>query len=312
MDPSSVASTPFFGFEIRLLTYIRPLPAASSYRCRAIMGFPLGRPHHGSRPWISSVQEDRSLLIPSSRLCPGLFRLGQAHRCRDCRPLANCFASPTVATSAVATIATQSLLPWLPDPRRNQSDFTICSFVIHASKSATTLSRCRNMRAQAVQHLQPDRNRRNAPILGRTNPYSATRRGLLPFALRWLLSQSAPGVRRVLPSIVFTATKRCSAVIASIASASLASSCFYIRLHELRNQLHRISCACNARAQWRATTAPFITPGSTVQQYLDPVRCVNFRATSPSTSVDPGPWNNASAKSTPTRISFMVTSSTGR
>jgi len=36
MDPSSVASTPFFGFEIRLLTYIRPLPAASSYRCRAI------------------------------------------------------------------------------------------------------------------------------------------------------------------------------------------------------------------------------------------------------------------------------------
>ena len=29
MDPSSVASTPFFGFEVRLLTYIRPLIAAS-------------------------------------------------------------------------------------------------------------------------------------------------------------------------------------------------------------------------------------------------------------------------------------------
>jgi hypothetical protein len=29
MDPSSVASTPFFGDEVRLLTYIRPLTAAS-------------------------------------------------------------------------------------------------------------------------------------------------------------------------------------------------------------------------------------------------------------------------------------------
>lgn len=29
MDPSSVASTPFFGGEVRLLTYIRPLTAAS-------------------------------------------------------------------------------------------------------------------------------------------------------------------------------------------------------------------------------------------------------------------------------------------
>ena len=29
MDPSSFASTPFFGGEVRLLTYIRPLTAAS-------------------------------------------------------------------------------------------------------------------------------------------------------------------------------------------------------------------------------------------------------------------------------------------
>jgi hypothetical protein len=29
MDPSSVASIPFFGNEVRLLTYIRPLTAAS-------------------------------------------------------------------------------------------------------------------------------------------------------------------------------------------------------------------------------------------------------------------------------------------
>jgi len=29
MDPSSVASIPFFGSEVRLLTYIRPLIAAS-------------------------------------------------------------------------------------------------------------------------------------------------------------------------------------------------------------------------------------------------------------------------------------------
>ena len=29
MDPSSVASIPFFGNEVRLLTYIRPLIAAS-------------------------------------------------------------------------------------------------------------------------------------------------------------------------------------------------------------------------------------------------------------------------------------------
>jgi len=29
MDPSSVASIPFFGGEVRLLTYIRPLTAAS-------------------------------------------------------------------------------------------------------------------------------------------------------------------------------------------------------------------------------------------------------------------------------------------
>jgi hypothetical protein len=29
MDPSSFASTPFFGGEVRLLTYIRPLTTAS-------------------------------------------------------------------------------------------------------------------------------------------------------------------------------------------------------------------------------------------------------------------------------------------
>jgi hypothetical protein len=29
MDPSSVASTPFFGVEVRLLTYIRSLTTAS-------------------------------------------------------------------------------------------------------------------------------------------------------------------------------------------------------------------------------------------------------------------------------------------
>jgi len=39
MDPSSVASTPFFGGEVRLLTYIRPLTAASVWRCRAMMGY---------------------------------------------------------------------------------------------------------------------------------------------------------------------------------------------------------------------------------------------------------------------------------
>jgi len=36
MDPSPVASTPFFGDEVRLLTYIRPLTAASV---------------DGARPW---------------------------------------------------------------------------------------------------------------------------------------------------------------------------------------------------------------------------------------------------------------------
>src|SRR4029450_6664509 len=50
MDPSSVASTPFFGFEVRLLTYIRPLPAASSYRCRAIMGYSRASSQSLSRP----------------------------------------------------------------------------------------------------------------------------------------------------------------------------------------------------------------------------------------------------------------------
>ena len=50
MDPSSVASTPFFGFEVRLLPYIRPLPAASSYRCRAIMGYSRASSQSLSRP----------------------------------------------------------------------------------------------------------------------------------------------------------------------------------------------------------------------------------------------------------------------
>ena len=39
MDSSSGASTPFFGDEVRLLTYIRPLDLASIYRCRAMMGY---------------------------------------------------------------------------------------------------------------------------------------------------------------------------------------------------------------------------------------------------------------------------------
>jgi hypothetical protein len=33
MDPSSFASTPFFGGEVRLHTYIRPLTATSINRC---------------------------------------------------------------------------------------------------------------------------------------------------------------------------------------------------------------------------------------------------------------------------------------
>jgi hypothetical protein len=39
MDPSSFASTLFFGGKVRLLTYIRPLIAASIYRRRAMMGY---------------------------------------------------------------------------------------------------------------------------------------------------------------------------------------------------------------------------------------------------------------------------------
>jgi len=39
MDSSSVASTPFFGDEVRLLTYIRPLSMASVYGYRAMMGY---------------------------------------------------------------------------------------------------------------------------------------------------------------------------------------------------------------------------------------------------------------------------------
>ena len=39
MDPSSFASTPVSGREVRLLTYIRPLIAAPIHRCRASMGY---------------------------------------------------------------------------------------------------------------------------------------------------------------------------------------------------------------------------------------------------------------------------------
>jgi hypothetical protein len=39
MDPSSFASTPFFGGKVRLLTYIRPLSTASIDRHRAMMGY---------------------------------------------------------------------------------------------------------------------------------------------------------------------------------------------------------------------------------------------------------------------------------
>ena len=39
MDPSSFASTPFFGGKVRLLTYIRPLITASIDRRRAMMGY---------------------------------------------------------------------------------------------------------------------------------------------------------------------------------------------------------------------------------------------------------------------------------
>jgi hypothetical protein len=38
--PPRFASTPLFGDEVRLLTYIRPLIAASVYRSRAMMGYP--------------------------------------------------------------------------------------------------------------------------------------------------------------------------------------------------------------------------------------------------------------------------------
>ena len=39
MDPSSVASIPFFGDKVRLLTYIRPPTATSIGRCSAMMGY---------------------------------------------------------------------------------------------------------------------------------------------------------------------------------------------------------------------------------------------------------------------------------
>ena len=39
MDSSSFASIPFFGHEVRLLTYIRPVVAASVLRCSAMMGY---------------------------------------------------------------------------------------------------------------------------------------------------------------------------------------------------------------------------------------------------------------------------------
>ena len=38
MDLSSFARIPFYGDEVGVLTYIRPLSAGSSYRCRVMMG----------------------------------------------------------------------------------------------------------------------------------------------------------------------------------------------------------------------------------------------------------------------------------
>ena len=64
-----MASTPFFGGEVRLLTYIRPLTAASGFRCWAMMGYSRASSLslcRASRTWTFSSSTDAGFVVVAS------------------------------------------------------------------------------------------------------------------------------------------------------------------------------------------------------------------------------------------------------
>ena len=89
MDSSSDASIPFFGFEGRLLTYIRSLVTASRSGCRTIMGYSRANSQSLFRllkPWTfagsagtgSTCWPSSGLLCNRRGLVPLLMRYGVA------------------------------------------------------------------------------------------------------------------------------------------------------------------------------------------------------------------------------------------